>query len=83
MLYSRLVEGRYPDYRQIFPKKPAVKATVTAAPFLVAVRQAAVMVDAETKRVAFRFAFVYLIAYNLPFPLDALPIPFRAVRDKK
>ena len=25
VLYSRLVEGRYPDYRQIFPKKPAVE----------------------------------------------------------
>ncbi len=55
VLYSRLVEGRYPDYRQIFPKKPAVKATAAAAPLLAAVRQAAVMVDAETKRVAFRF----------------------------
>ncbi len=55
VLYSRLVEGRYPPYREIFPKKPAVKATVTAAPLLAAVRQAAVMVDAETKRVAFRF----------------------------
>ena len=32
------------------------------------------------RRVAFRFAFVYLIAYNLPFPLDALPIPFRGVQ---
>jgi DNA polymerase-3 subunit beta len=56
MVYSRLVEGRYPDYRQIFPKKPAVKATATAGPLLAAVRQAAVMVDAETKRVAFHFA---------------------------
>jgi DNA polymerase-3 subunit beta len=56
MLYSRLVEGRYPDYRQILPKKAAVKATATAAPFLAAVRQAAVMVEAETKRVAFHFA---------------------------
>ena len=56
VLYSRLVEGRYPDYRQIFPKKPATKVTVAAAPLLTAVRQAAVMVDDETKRVAFRFA---------------------------
>jgi DNA polymerase III subunit beta len=55
VLYSRLVEGRYPDYKQIFPKKPAVKVMVAAAPLLAAVRQAAVMVDNETKRVAFRF----------------------------
>jgi uncharacterized membrane protein YphA (DoxX/SURF4 family) len=25
------------------------------------------------KRIAFRFAFAYLVLYNLPFPLDALP----------
>jgi DNA polymerase-3 subunit beta len=56
VVYSRLVEGRYPDYRQIFPKKPATKVTVAAAPLMTAVRQAAVMVDNETKRVAFRFA---------------------------
>ena len=55
VVYSRLVEGRYPDWRAILPKKAAVKATIAAGPLLSAVRQAAVMVDAETKRVAFRF----------------------------
>ena len=47
--------GATPTTGTIFPKKPAVKATVTAAPLLAAVRQAAVMVDDETKRVAFHF----------------------------
>lgn len=27
-----------------------------------------------TKRIIFRFAFVYLVLYNLPFPLNALPL---------
>jgi DNA polymerase-3 subunit beta len=56
VIYSRLVEGRFPDYRQVFPKKPAVKVALQAAPFQAAVRQAAIMADEETRRVLFRFA---------------------------
>jgi DNA polymerase-3 subunit beta len=55
MIYSRLVEGRFPDYRQVFPKKAAVKVTTAAEPFQAAVRQAAIMADEETRRVLFRF----------------------------
>jgi hypothetical protein len=32
------------------------------------------------RRVAFRFACAYLLLYNLPFPLDAVPIPTQAVQ---
>ena len=56
MLYSRLVEGRFPAYRQVLPKKPAVKVPLPVAPFFAAVRQAAIMTDDESKRVTFRFA---------------------------
>jgi DNA polymerase-3 subunit beta len=55
MIYSRLVEGRYPDYRQVFPKKQTVKVPLTVGPFYAAVRQAAIMVDEETKKVVFGF----------------------------
>jgi DNA polymerase-3 subunit beta len=55
-IYTRLVEGRYPPYREIFPKKSAAKITLPVLPFLTAVRQASIMTDDETKRVAFRFA---------------------------
>jgi DNA polymerase III subunit beta len=54
-VYSRLVEGRFPDYKQVMPRKPAVKVTLPVGPFHAAVRQAAVMTDDESKRVTFRF----------------------------
>jgi len=55
-IYSRLVEGRYPPYREIFPKKVNAKVNLPVGPFLTAVRQAAIMIDDEAKRVAFHFA---------------------------
>jgi DNA polymerase-3 subunit beta len=56
MIYSRLVEGRYPAYREVFPKKQTVKVPLVAGPFLAAVRQSAIMTDEESKRVVFNFA---------------------------
>jgi len=54
-IYSRLVEGRFPDYRSVLPKKHTARATFPAATFQAAVRQAAIMADEDTKRVAFTF----------------------------
>jgi DNA polymerase-3 subunit beta len=56
IISSRLVEGRFPNYRDVFPKKQTVKVTLGVAPFLAAVRQAAIMVDEETRRLTFTFA---------------------------
>jgi len=55
MIYSRLVEGRYPPYREVFPKKQAAKIPLTVGTFHAAVRQAAIMTDDESKRVTFGF----------------------------
>lgn len=55
-IYTRLVEGRYPNYREVYPKKQTVKVPVQVAPFLSAVRQAAIMTDEESKRVIFTFS---------------------------
>jgi DNA polymerase-3 subunit beta len=55
VVYSRLVEGRFPNYRDVFPKKAAVKVPLLVGPFMAAVRQAAIMTDEESKRVTFRF----------------------------
>jgi DNA polymerase-3 subunit beta len=55
MIYSRLVEGRYPPYREVFPKKPTVKLPLVVGPFHAAVRQAAIMTDDESKKVVFSF----------------------------
>ena len=54
-LYTRLVEGRFPDYKLVLPKRHAAKATLEVTPFQAAVRQAAVMTDDEVKKVAFSF----------------------------
>src|SRR5262245_20218313 len=55
MIYSRLVEGRFPPYKDILPKKSAAKIPLAVTPFLAAVRQAAIMTDEESKRVTFHF----------------------------
>jgi DNA polymerase-3 subunit beta len=56
MIYSRLVEGRFPNYKQVIPQKHAHRVPVTVGPFLAAVKQAAIMTDEESKRVRFQFA---------------------------
>jgi DNA polymerase-3 subunit beta len=56
MICGRLVEGRYPPYKEVFPKKQTVKVPLLVGPFLAAVRQAAIMTDEESKRVIFTFA---------------------------
>jgi DNA polymerase-3 subunit beta len=55
VISSLLVEGRYPAYREVFPKKQTVKIPLTAGPFHAAVRQSAIMTDEESKRVKFSF----------------------------
>jgi DNA polymerase-3 subunit beta len=56
VVYSRLVEGRFPDYRQVLPKKQTAKVPLQVPGFTAAVRQAAIMTDDESKRVVFKFA---------------------------
>ena len=56
MVYSRLVEGRFPDWRKAMPQKHTARVPLTTGPFLSAVRQAAIMTDEESKRVRFQFA---------------------------
>jgi DNA polymerase-3 subunit beta len=55
VLYSRLVEARFPDYNRVIPDKHLVRVPLQAATFLTAVRQAAIMADTETRRVSFKF----------------------------
>lgn len=56
MISARLVEGRFPSYRQVLPSKHNARVPLTVGPFLAAVRQAAIMTDEESKRVTFSFA---------------------------
>lgn len=55
LIHTQLVEGRFPPYRDIIPKKPGITLQLPTAEFLSCVRQAAIMTDDETKRVEFRF----------------------------
>ena len=55
MIYSRLVEGRFPNYKQVIPAKHSARVPLMVGPFMSAVRQAAIMTDDESKRVVFTF----------------------------
>lgn len=54
-IYTRLVEGRFPPYRDVIPKTSKAKAAIPVGEFLTAIRQAAVMTDMESKRILFAF----------------------------
>jgi DNA polymerase-3 subunit beta len=56
IIYSRLVEGRFPDYRPVIPEKHTVRVELNAGAFHSAVRQAAIMTDKESNKVAFGFS---------------------------
>lgn len=54
--YSRLVEGRYPNWRQVIPvREGAVAISGSVGPFFSALRQAAVVADPESRGVDFQF----------------------------
>jgi DNA polymerase-3 subunit beta len=55
-IYSRLVEGRYPKWRDVFPRREGmIKIDLTAGPFYAAVRQAAIVTSDERRGVDFTF----------------------------
>src|SRR5205814_9217660 len=45
VIYSRLVEGRFPDYRQVFPKKQGIRIALPGGGFHAKGRQAAITAD--------------------------------------
>jgi DNA polymerase-3 subunit beta len=50
---ARLVDGRFPRWRDVFPERPdASRAQVVAGPLLAAVRQAAIVTSEQSKGVA-------------------------------
>lgn len=53
---ARLVEGRFPRWRDVFPERPdAVKVGMLVGPLLAAVRQAAIVTSEQSKGVDFSF----------------------------
>lgn len=54
--YSRLVEGRFPKWRDVFPsRRDASKIDMTVGPLHSALRQAAVVTDSESRGIDFTF----------------------------
>ncbi len=55
-MYSRLVEGRFPKWRNVFPRRENTqRIEVTVGPFFSAVRQAAIVTSDERRGVDFSF----------------------------
>jgi len=56
VIYSRLVEGRYPNWRQVFPtRENAVQIDVAVGPLFAALRQAAIVTDVDSRGIDFTF----------------------------
>ncbi len=87
-VYSRLVEGRFPRWREVFPKYgeyDSVSIELPVGPFHAAVRQAAIVTSAERRGVEFSFGDgrVTLAAHGaehgeshveLPIPYEGEPL---------
>jgi DNA polymerase III subunit beta len=55
-IYSRLVEGRFPKWRDVFPRREnTIQVPLTVGPFWAAVRQAAIVTSEERRGVDFTF----------------------------
>ncbi len=55
-IYSRLVEGRFPKWRDVFPQRSgAAQIELTVGPLYSAVRQAAIVTSEESRGVDFTF----------------------------
>jgi len=56
VIYSRLVEGRYPNWRQVFPRREnASQIDMAVGPLFAALRQAAIVTDHDTRGIKFTF----------------------------
>jgi DNA polymerase-3 subunit beta len=56
VIYSRLLEGRYPRWRDVFPQRAgSLKLELTVGPLQSAVRQAAIVTSEESRGIDFTF----------------------------
>jgi DNA polymerase III subunit beta len=56
VIYSRLVEGRFPRYQDVFPSSHEIRIPLEVGPLLSAVEQAAIVTSEESRGVDFTFA---------------------------
>lgn len=55
-IYSRLVEGRFPNYQDVVPKSSEKTIDMVVGPFYSAVRQAQIVTNEESRGVDFQFS---------------------------
>jgi len=80
-IYSRLVEGRFPRWRDVFPQRTgAIKIVMSVGPLHSAVRQAAIVTSEESRGVDFTFDSGSLVlsgrAAEVGQSRIELPVPF-------
>jgi DNA polymerase-3 subunit beta len=80
-IYSRLVEGRFPKWRDVFPvRQHAVNIDITVGPMFSALRQAAVVSDEESRGIDFQFGEGRLVLAGSTAEVGQsrveLPIPY-------
>ncbi len=56
VIYTRLVEGRYPNWRQVFPRREhAQQISLVVGPLFASLRQAAIVTDHDSRGIDFTF----------------------------
>jgi DNA polymerase-3 subunit beta len=80
-IYSRLVEGRFPKWRDVFPvRQQAIRIDITVGPMYSALRQAAIVTDEESRGVDFTFGEGKLVLAGSTAEVGQsrveLPIPY-------
>jgi DNA polymerase-3 subunit beta len=56
VIYSQLVEGRFPRYQDVFPTSSEVKIALEVGPLRVAVEQASIVTSEDSRGVDFQFS---------------------------
>ncbi len=80
-VFSRLVDGRFPKWREVFPdREDSTRFEIAVGPFYSAVRQAAIVSSEESRGVDFTFGEGNLIMSGLTAEVGRsrveLPIPY-------
>jgi DNA polymerase-3 subunit beta len=80
VIYSRLVEGRFPRYQDVFPANVEVKIRLDAGPLRLAVEQASIVTSEESRGVDFKFGEGILTLSSQAADVGSshveLPIPY-------
>ncbi len=85
-IYSRLVEGRFPKWRDVFPQRTeTIRIDMTVGPLLAHLRQASIVASEESRGIDFTFGEGTLVLTGLtaevgesrvemPIPYDGQPV---------